>query len=224
VTGLFITFEGGEGAGKSTQISRIRRRIEAQGHRVLVTREPGGSPRAEEIRTFLLGGKAKELGPFAEAVLFSAARMDHLERTIRPALAEGVHVLCDRFADSTMAYQSARGTLDPRVIAMLQRVAVNGTQPDLTVLLDLAAEQGLARAGRRQTDRGESSDRFESEDLAFHRALRKTFLDIANASPERCVVIDADRAPDAVEASIWSVVRGRLPELTQSPKAAGHVP
>ncbi len=212
MTGAFITFEGGEGAGKSTQIARIRRRIEAAGQPVLVTREPGGSPRAERIRSFLLSGKAKAHGPLAEAVLFSVARMDHLQRTIRPALAAGTHVLCDRFADSTRAYQGALGQLDGRTLDILERLAVEDTQPDLTIILDLPPEAGLERIRRRQAARGEGADRFESEGLPFHAALREAFLGIAAAAPHRCVVIDASQSEDAVEEAIWRAVRERVPQ------------
>jgi dTMP kinase len=190
---------------------------------VLVTREPGGSPRAEQIRAFLLGGGAKRHGPLAEAVLFSAARADHLEQTIRPALASGTHVLCDRFADSTRAYQGARGALDERVIAMLERVAVDGTEPDLTVILDLPAERGLARAQARRQEKGEGADRFEAEDAGFHEALRQTFLTIAKDAPERCVIVDADGDPVSVQRAVWAAVTERLPELARTPRAAAHV-
>ena len=217
MTGAFITFEGGEGAGKSTQIARIRRRIEAAGQPVLVTREPGGSPRAERIRSFLLSGQAKAHGPLAEAVLFSVARMDHLERTIRPALAAGTHVLCDRFADSTRAYQGALGQLDGRTLNILERLAVEDTQPDLTVILDLPPEAGLERIRRRQVARGEGADRFESEGLSFHTALREAFLRIAAAAPHRCVVVDATQSEDAVEEAIWRAVWERVPQAAGRP-------
>jgi dTMP kinase len=222
VTGCFITFEGGEGAGKSTQIARLRRRIEAAGQPVLVTREPGGSPRAERIRTVLLAGGAKALGPLAEAVLFTAARIDHLERTIRPALQAGTHVLCDRFADSTRAYQGALGSLDEGTLASLERLAVEGTEPNLTLVLDLPPEAGLERIRRRQAERGEGADRFEAEGLPFHAALRDAFLRIAAAAPHRCVVIDAGRGEDAVEAAVWGAVQERLPRVTGGAGAATH--
>ena len=224
MTGCFITFEGGEGAGKSTQIARIRRRIAEASQPVLVTREPGGSPRAERIRAFLLDGGAKELGPLAEAVLFSAARMDHLQRTIRPALEAGTHVLCDRFADSTRAYQGALGHLDERTLSILERIAVEGIEPDLTIILDLQPEAGLDRIRRRQTERGEGADRFESEGLEFHSALREAFLKIAKAASHRCVVIDAEQPEDAVEEAIWKAVRERLPQVARRKEAGANVP
>lgn len=216
MVGCFITFEGGEGAGKSTQIDRLKKRLEALSQPVLVTREPGGSPHAEEIRAFILGGKAKCLGPFAEALLFAAARIDHLDKTIVPALRSGIHVLCDRFADSTRAYQGSLGNIDSALIEALERVALNGVRPDLTIILDLPAEVGLARAGERRAKRGEGADRFEGEDVSFHQSLRQAYLSIAQAEPERCVVIDADQAPDEVEAVIWASVCERLPHLTRS--------
>jgi dTMP kinase len=216
MAGCFITFEGGEGAGKSTQIERLRSRLEQLSQPVLVTREPGGSPHAEEIRAFLLGGKAKHLGPFAEALLFAAARIDHLDKTIVPALRTGTHVLCDRFADSTRAYQGSAGKIDTTLIDDLERITLKGVKPDLTFILDLPAEVGLARAGERRAKRGEGADRFEGEDISFHQSLRQAFLSIAEAAPDRCVVINADQDPDEVEASIWASVRERLPQLTMN--------
>jgi dTMP kinase len=220
---FFITFEGGEGAGKSTQIDRLRRRLEAGGRRVKITREPGGSDRAEEIRDVILSGRAKAFGPLAEAVLFSAARIDHVERTIRPALAQGMTVLCDRFADSMLAYQGALGHVKPSLLSALERVAIDGTRPDLTLILDLPAEVGLARARSRAASRGEGVDRFEAEASAFHEALRQAFLDIAAQNPNRCAVIDADREADAVEASIWAEISRRLPALAVPAKVVTHV-
>jgi dTMP kinase len=217
--GAFITFEGGEGAGKSTQIARLRRRLEAQGLSVLVTREPGGSERAERIREFLLSGRAKALGTFAETVLFSAARLDHLEKTIRPALAEGQVVLSDRFADSTRAYQGAAGALEPCLLDAMERVVLAGTEPDLTLILDVPESIGISRAvDRRGNGR---ADRFEGESAAFHAALRQAFLDIARAAPQRCVVIDGSRDADAVEEEIWHVVRERL-QLVPARENAAH--
>jgi dTMP kinase len=207
VSGRFITFEGGEGAGKSTQIQRLLQRLQRAGIKTLTTREPGGSPKAERIRESVLSGAAKAFGPFAEALLFSAARLDHLEHTIRPALARGEFVLCDRFADSTRAYQGALGRIDAALIDGLERAVVEDTRPDLTFVLDLPADVGLARAAERRTG---AADRFEGEDIAFHEALRRAFLDIARQAPQRCVVVDANRPADLVEADIWRVVEQRL--------------
>lgn len=216
--GCFITFEGGEGAGKSTQIHRLRERLERLSHPVLVTREPGGSPYAEEIRSFILGGHAKRYGPFAEALLFAAARIDHLDNTILPALRDGTHVLCDRFADSTRAYQGSLGNIDNSLIDNLERITLKGVKPDLTFILDLPAEVGLARARERRTNKGEGVDRFEEEDISFHRSLREAFLSIAHAAPERCAIIHADRSPEEVEEAIWDAVCRRLPRLAQDVK------
>lgn len=216
MAGCFITFEGGEGAGKSTQIERLKTRLEQLGQTVLVTREPGGSPHAEEIRAFILGGHAKHLGPFAEALLFAAARIDHLDKTIKPALRNGTHVLCDRFADSTRAYQGSVGNLDKGLIDQLETVTLRGVKPDLTFILDLPAETGLARAGARQAGKGEGADRFEKEDLSFHQALRQAYLSIARAEPRRCVVINADQAPEEVETAIWAALRERLPQVVET--------
>jgi dTMP kinase len=214
MAGCFITFEGGEGAGKSTQIERLKARLGQLGQPVLVTREPGGSPHAEEIRAFILGGHAKHLGPLAEALLFAAARIDHLDKTIGPALRAGTHVLCDRFADSTRAYQGSLGNIDKRLIDRLETVTLRGAKPDLTFILDLPAETGLSRARARQAGKGEGADRFEEEDISFHQSLRQAYLSIARAEPKRCVVINADQEPDEVEAAIWAALRERLPQVT----------
>jgi dTMP kinase len=216
MAGCFITFEGGEGAGKSTQIDRLRHRLEQLSHPVLVTREPGGSPYAEKIRSFILEGHAKRFGPFAEALLFAAARIDHLDRTIEPALKSGTHVLCDRFADSTRAYQGSLGNIDRSLIDSLEKTTLRGVKPDLTFILDLPAEEGLSRAARRRASKGEGADRFEGEDVSFHESLRQAFLSIAQASPDRCAVINADQSPDEVEEAIWMTLRRRLPQLTKS--------
>jgi len=210
MSGFFITLEGGEGAGKSTQIRRLAARLEALGHDVVVTREPGGSPRAEAIREAILSGKGKPYGPFAEALMFSAARKDHLEKTIRPALARGKVVLCDRFADSTRAYQGASGALDPKLITGLERVVVGDTRPDLTLILDLPPETGLARADRRRGDSEAGIDRFEAENIQFHKKLREVFHDISREEPKRCALIDADRDAELVELDIWQMVKNRL--------------
>jgi dTMP kinase len=216
MAGRFITFEGGEGAGKSTQIGRLQHRLEQLGQPVLATREPGGSPYAEEIRSFILSGQAKRFGPLTEALLFAAARIDHLDKTILPALKRGTHVLCDRFADSTRAYQGSLGNLDAALIEDLERITLKGVKPDLTLILDLPAETGLARAGERRASKGEGTDRFEKEDISFHQSLRQAFRAIAHSAPDRCVIIDADRTPDEAEAAVWAAVRERLPELTKS--------
>ncbi len=208
--GRFITFEGGEGAGKSTQIRRLAAALRA-GHarEVVVTREPGGTPLAERLRAIILAGKARDLGDFGEALLFSAARIDHIDRIIRPALARGAYLLCDRFADSTRAYQGARGGAGEDILATLERVTLDGVRPDLTFILDLPPEIGLERAKRRRGQGG--VDRFEGEALAFHAALREKFLDIARAEPDRCKVIDASTPEDEVAEAIFSACLKKWP-------------
>ena len=210
MSGRFITFEGGEGAGKSTQIARLADRLKEAGVAAIATREPGGSPKAERIREKVLAGAAQPFGPFAEALLFSAARIDHLRETIRPALARGAFVLCDRFSDSTRAYQGALGDIDPALMRALEWATLDGTRPDLTFILDLPAEIGLARAADRRRAEGKQADRFEGEGRAFHERLRDAFLAIAHDEPGRCVVVDAAREPDLVADDIWRFVSDRL--------------
>ncbi len=205
--GRFITLEGGEGAGKSTQARRIAEALRGQGREVVLTREPGGSPRAEKIREAILSGLIAPLGPTAEAMMFTAARIDHLDHTIRPALARGAWVVCDRFADSTRAYQGALGDLDPRFIRSLERIAIGPNIPDLTIMVDIPADVGMARASQR---RDGAPDRFEAEGPAFHEALRRSFLEIAASEPGRCVVVSGAQEPDAVAQEIWSAVEARL--------------
>ena len=218
--GKFITLEGGEGAGKSTQIRHILEKLESAGIGAIATREPGGSPRAEALRNLLLSGAVAPLGVAAEALIFSAARIDHLDHTIRPALAAGTWVVCDRFSDSTRAYQGALGNLDPRLIAALETVAVGDDKPDLTLILDIAPAVGLARAHARRRP-GEPVDRFEGEALAFHEALRATFRDIAASEPGRCVVVDAAGARETVAEAVWLAIETRLLSARQRAKARG---
>jgi dTMP kinase len=219
VAGRFITFEGGEGAGKSTQVQRLERRLREAGLRVVSTREPGGSPRAERIRGAVLCGSARSLGPFAEALLFAAARISHVETTIAPALREGAFVICDRFMDSTRVYQGALGGLDAGLLSALERVAVQTTRPDLTIILDVPAEVGLARAEARRQAGGQSPDRYESESRSFHENLRRAFQRLAKTEPKRCVLVDADRDANAIEADIWQLVTSRFAaELAPSPQ------
>lgn len=203
--GFFISFEGGEGAGKSTQIRRLADRLAAAGHDVIVTREPGGSPGAEAIRDLLVNGSADRWSPVTESLLMYAARRDHVERVIRPALARGAVVLCDRYADSTRAYQGAGGDAPASLIAALEEHVLGGTVPVLTLILDLPAQVGLQRAEARG-----GVARFESKGLAFHERLRAGYLEIARQEPERCVVINADAELDAVTAAIADVVAQRL--------------
>jgi dTMP kinase len=210
--GKFITFEGGDGTGKSTQAAMLALRLEALGIAVQLTREPGGSPGAEIIRHVLLSGAAKPLGPDVEAMLFAAARDDHVRCTIRPALESGKWVICDRFIDSTRVYQGILGEVDERLIKSLERVSIGDLAPDLTVVLDLPVDTGRKRTKRR---RGRAApDRFEAEDLQFHQKLREAFRTVAAAEPQRCVVIDASAAKDAVARQIWNVVGARFDPAT----------
>lgn len=208
--GRFITLEGGEGAGKSTLARHLEARAAALGLRVTLTREPGGSPKAEAIREVILSGQVKPHGPFVEALMFSAARIDHIDRLIKPALARGDWVICDRFIDSTRAYQGALGRIDPLLLAELEAVTIDGLLPDLTLILDLDPAIGLARAARRRAP-GEATDRFEGEALAFHSTLRQTYLAIAEAEPSRCIVLDAAQPPAVLAEAAWSAIRKRLP-------------
>ena len=202
--GFFITFEGGEGAGKSTQITQLAASLRDQGHDVIITREPGGSSGAEAVRHVLLSGAAEPFGPAMEAILFAAARSDHVEQVIRPAIERGAVVLCDRFLDSSRVYQGVTGNLDDDFMRELERVTVNGMVPDLTVILDIDPEEGLRWAGARRGT--EAPDRFEKEALATHRRRRKAFLEIARAEPGRCVVVDASMPADRVTAAIQRAV------------------
>jgi dTMP kinase len=206
--GRFITLEGGEGAGKSVQARRLEARLKDAGLDVVRTREPGGSPHAEALREVILSGVAKAFGPESEAMLFAAARIDHLDQTILPALERGAWVVSDRFADSTRAYQGAAGNLPAEFVVRLEEVAVGRNRPDLTLILDIPPETGLERAALRRGAQG--ADRFEGEGIDFHRVLRRAFLAIAAAEPARCAVIDALKTEDEVEAAIWATVEARL--------------
>jgi dTMP kinase len=203
--GYFITFEGGEGAGKSTQLKRLVARLQAAGRDVVATREPGGSPGAESIRELVLNGAADRWSPVTETLLMYAARRDHIERVIRPALERGAWVVCDRFADSTRAYQGAAGGTSPDLIAAMETHILEDTRPALTLIFDLSPEAGLERA---QSRGGEM--RFESKGLAFHQRLRDGFLAIAGAEPGRCALIDASGSMDEVEAQVNAAVDTRL--------------
>ncbi|MDL2407377.1 dTMP kinase [Rhizobium calliandrae] len=221
-TGLFVSFEGGEGAGKSTQIRRLAERLRGLGHDVLVTREPGGSPGAEAVRHVLLSGAAEMFGTRMEAILFAAARNDHVEEVIRPALARGTVVLCDRFMDSSRVYQGVTGNLEPDFIEALQRVAVNGVVPDCTLILDIPAEIGLERA-RRRSSAAAAPDRFEKEEMQTHEKRREAFLDIAARDPGRCHVVDAQRSEDAIADEIAGIVEERLTLADDMPASSPEV-
>ncbi|RCK36247.1 thymidylate kinase [Thalassospira profundimaris] len=204
--GLFISFEGGEGSGKSTQIRRLEEWFRNQGRDIVVTREPGGSSGAEEIRTLLLTGDPGRWDAVTEALLMFASRRDHVERTIRPALADGKVVLCDRFADSSVAYQGYGHGLGPDYIRNLWELAIDGFKPDLTLMFDLPVEVGLARAGARFANVSAAEDRFERMGLEFHQRLRNGFREIADAEPQRCRIIDADGDIETVSERVISTV------------------
>ena len=215
--GKFITFEGGEGSGKSTQARLLAEALETRGRAVVLTREPGGSPFAERVREVLLDPATPPHAPLSEALLFYAARADHLARTIRPALAAGRWVVCDRFSDSTRVYQGHAGELDPGLIEALERMIVAPTRPDLTVVIDIPATEGLARATVRRAAvptpegrSGSSADAYEARDIAFHERLREGFLAIAEAEPQRCIVMDGRLPAEEVAARVWTEVERRL--------------
>lgn len=215
--GFFITFEGGEGAGKSTQIRWLATALEKVGREVVVTREPGGSPGAEAIRHVLLSGAAEPFGPRMEAVLFAAARSDHIEQVIRPAVERGAIVLSDRFVDSSRVYQGVTGELDPDFMDLLERVTVADMMPDLTIILDLDPEEGMRRASER---RGSSNpDRYEKEALDIQHRRRHAFLEIARTEPERCLVVDAGQPAEDVAAAIaeavWNALGSRLEQARE---------
>jgi dTMP kinase len=210
--GRFITLEGGEGTGKSTQATMLVERLRGFLIKVVQTREPGGSTGAEVIRHVILSGAAKPFGPEAEAILFAAARADHIRSTIQPALARGNWVVCDRYIDSTRAYQGALGNVDPRLIQALERHTVGDVVPDLTFVLDIDPKVGLARAATRRGD--EAIDRFEGETLDFHVRLRAAYRQIAADNPKRCVIVDASSAWEEVARAIWAEVDRRFDPAT----------
>lgn len=206
IPGHFITFEGGDGSGKTTQIKALAAALEARGVAVTLTREPGGSPGAEDIRNLLVTGAPGRWDPLSETLLLYAARHDHVERVIKPALAEGQWVLCDRFSDSTYAYQGAGGGLNRETIRRIESVSIADFKPELTLVLDLPVEVGLGRTQKR----GDDETRFEQFDVAFHEKLRQGYLELARRGRERYVVIPADPAVDEVSASIWQAVADKF--------------
>ena len=216
--GRFITFEGGEGSGKSTHARILADRLNALGIEVVLTREPGGSAGAEIIRHILLSGIAKPLGAETEAILFAAARDDHVRATILPALVAGRWVICDRFIDSTRVYQGALGKVDAKLIRGLERVTVGAAMPNLTFVLDVPANVGLARAKRRRGNN--ATDRFEAESVEFHETLRQAYAALADKEPKRCIVIDGRAPRDVVSDRIWEAVRERLNPLLRLARAA----
>ena len=207
--GHFISFEGGDGAGKSTQIQLLAQRLSADGREVVTTREPGGSPGAEEIRKLLVEGDKDRWSPMTEALLMIAARRDHLERIILPGLSRGAVVITDRFADSTMAYQGIAGALGADAAGALHDIVVGDNDPELTIILDVPIEKGLARAGGRDG----VETRFESKGAEFQTNVRNAFLEIAKANPKRCSVVDATGDIEETAAAVWRVVEQRLPDL-----------
>ena len=208
MAGLFVSFEGGEGSGKSTQIARLAARLRDRGVEPVVAREPGGTPLAEGIRALLLESDGPPV-PLAEALLMEAARAQLVDTVIRPALAAGRVVLCDRYADSTLAYQGAGRGLDAALLAAWNRAATGGLAPDLTLLFDVAAETGLAR----RAGAAGAPNRLDRESPAFHARVRARFLELAREEPARWVVLDAALAADALEARVWAAVEPRLPAV-----------
>jgi dTMP kinase len=202
--GFFITFEGGEGAGKSTQIELLAEKLRAKGYDIVATREPGGSPGAEAVRHVLLSGAAEQFGPLMEALLFAAARSDHVEQVIRPAVRAGKIVLCDRFIDSSRVYQGVTGNIDPVLMAKLERTAIKGMMPDMTLIFDIDPAEGLRRASERRAHG--AADRYEKEMLAVHERRRQAYLAIAEKEPYRCVVIDAWGDSETVENMVTATV------------------
>lgn len=208
---LFITLEGGEGSGKSTLIKRLVGRLTTIGYSVVTTREPGGTSGAEEIRNLLVKGSAERWDVASEICLFYAAREDHLYRLIRPALNAGKIVICDRFFDSTRAYQGQLGERETNIIRALEENIVGPTMPDITLILDIDVETGLNRANSRNNiDGDEKEGRFEAKKIEFHQKLRDAYLEIARHEPERCKVIDATQSPDAIEMIAMEIISNKL--------------
>ena len=208
--GFFITLEGGEGTGKSTQIKLLADSLLRNNREVVITREPGGTPEAESIRNLLVHRDGGRWTPVAETLLFFAARQMHIENLIKPSLTQGKIVISDRFTDSTRAYQSYGHGLEPDLIESLVQLSIGGFEPDLTFILDLDVSLGLARAGQRLSQSETGEDRFEQMDQAFHERLRQGFLDIARRYPDRCVVMDANRTIEAVAADISRIAQERI--------------
>jgi dTMP kinase len=204
--GKFISFEGGEGTGKSTQLTRLAERLAEAGLEVVRTREPGGTEGADAIRELLVTGATDRWDPVSEVLLNYAARRDHVERVIKPALARGEWVVCDRFADSTMAYQGYGYELGTDLIETVHRATLGDFNPDMTIIMDFAPAEGLARARARDPD----PSRYERFDIEFHERLRAGFLAIAKSAPERCVVLDAAGPVDQVADAVWQAVMDRL--------------
>lgn len=208
--GRFITLEGGEGAGKSTQVGRLVERLAANGIEAIATREPGGTPGAEQIRSLLVTGEPGRWDAMTETLLHYAARRAHVEMTVKPALARGVWVVSDRFADSTMAYQGYAGAVGREAVTALHQLILGDFMPDLTLILDLPVAEGLARARKRMAGHAGAEDRYERMGPTFHETLRVAFADIAARDPQRCRLIDAAQEPGAVGNALWHAVAGRF--------------
>jgi dTMP kinase len=211
----FITFEGGEGVGKSTQVRRLLNNLGRCSIDAVRTREPGGTPKAEAIRSFILQGRSEPWGAGAEAVLFAAARLDHVNELIAPNLDKGIWVISDRFCDSTRAYQGLTGGVDDKLIDALENLALDGHTPDLTIVLDMDPSTAFRRVEQRAVEDGLqlTGDRFEKEEMEWHQRLRQNFLDIARTNADRCAVISAEQSEENLEAAIWTLVSERFPEL-----------
>jgi len=209
--GTFITFEGIEGSGKSTQIALLATSLTSTGMRIVLTREPGGSPIGDQVRKILLDPANRALNPTAELLLYAASRAQHLHELILPALADGMTVLCDRFSDATLAYQGYGRGLDIEMIRSLDRIVTAGMRPDLTLLFDIEAAAGIARARGRNNSRGlEAEARFENEELAFHDRVRRGYLILAAQEPDRIRIVDALGTPEAVREKVGKIADKRL--------------
>ncbi len=209
--GMFITFEGIEGSGKSTQIALLANYLTARGVRHVLTREPGGTLIGDQVRKILLDPANRSLDPAAELLLYAASRAQHLREIILPALADGTNVLCDRFSDATLAYQGYGRGLDSEMIRSLDRIVTAGMRPDLTLLFDIDAASGIARAQGRNNSRGlEAEARFENEELAFHERVRQGYLTLVAQEPDRIRVVDASSSPEAVQAKVRKIVDEKL--------------
>ncbi len=211
ISGKFITFEGGEGSGKSTQVLQLARWLEEQEIEVVTTREPGGAPSAEIVRSLLVEGAVDRWQPISEILLHNAARAEHIAHTVAPAIAEGKWVISDRYADSTMAYQGYAHGFDREIIRRIHEAATGGLMPDLTLILNVSVESGLARAGKRSGD----EDRYERMGPEFHERVRAGFLEIARRDPKRCCIIDAEAELETVSRSVIDAasthLKGALP-------------
>ncbi|MCM0084341.1 dTMP kinase [Geomonas sp. Red32] len=221
---FFITFEGVEGCGKTTQLKRLKERIEEAGERVTATREPGGSPVADKIRAILLDAENRDMVPLAELLLYAAARAQHVQEVIAPALERGDIVLCDRFTDATMAYQGYGRELNLETIGQLNELATGGLQPQLTVLIDCPVEVGLTRAlARIESTTGAREERFELESVRFHERVRDGYLRLAATYPDRFVVVDGSGSVEQTEVVLVSAIASRLPDKLRAAFGGGRV-